>query len=139
MGEAMGKRYEEVEHTADLAIRVYGWDMEELFANAAWGMGQLMANLEEVKPQIQRQIHLTAPDYDALLVDWLNELLYLGDTEGEFYAAYEIESLSPTEIKATVRGGKISEVKTEIKAVTFHGLEIKETEHGFEATIVFDV
>ena len=135
----MSERYEEIEHTADLAIKAYGRDLEELFANAAWGMGQLIANLEELEPQVQRQIHLRSTDYDALLVDWLNELLYLHDTEGESYAAYDIESLSSTELRVTVRGGKMSEGKIEIKAVTFHDLKIGETERGFEATIVFDV
>jgi SHS2 domain-containing protein len=135
----MDERYEEIEHTADLAIKAYGRDIKELFANAAWGMGQLMANLEEVEPQAQRQIHLTATDYEALLVDWLNELLYLHEMEGEFYIAYEIESLSPTELRATVQGGKVSKVKAEIKAATFHDLEIRGTGRGFETTIVFDV
>ncbi len=133
------KRFEEIEHTADLAMRAYGRDMKELFVNAAYGMFSLMADLEGLTPTVTREVRLEAPDQEALLVDWLNELLYLNEVEEEVYCSFEIHSLSPTEISATVGGDKAGEVTKVIKAATFHDLEITRTEDGYIATITFDV
>jgi len=135
----MDKRYEEIAHTADLAMRAYGRDMKELFANAAYGMFSLMADLSAIAPVVQRRVHLQAPDQEALLVDWLNELLYLHEAEGEVYCSFDIQALSPTELSATVRGEKTEEVTKVIKAATFHDLKITRTEDGYAVTITFDV
>ena len=135
----MDKRFEEIAHTADLAMRAYGRDMKELFANAAYGMFSLMADLSAIAPVIHRRVHLEAPDPEALLVDWLNELLYLHEAEGEVYCNFEIPALSPTELSATVGGEKTEAVTKVIKAATFHDLEITRTEDGYAVTITFDV
>ncbi len=135
----MSKRFEEIDHTADLAIRVYGRDMSELFANAAYGMFALMAEPSLEESACQREVSLEATDYEGLLVDWLNELIYLHEVEGETYSQFAIKTLSPTELKAQVTGGP-TKIKTRaIKAATFHELAIKETANGLVATIVFDV
>ena len=135
----MSKRFEEIEHTADLAIRAYGRDMRELFANAAQGMFALMAEPSLEGPTCQREISLEATDYEGLLVDWLNELIYLHEVEGETYYQFAIKTLSPKKLKAQVTGGP-TKIKTRaIKAATFHELAIKETANGLVATIVFDV
>ena len=135
----MSKRFEEIEHTADLAIRAYGQDMQELFANAAHGMFALMAEPSAEEPAREREVSLEATDYEGLLVDWLNELIYLHEVEGETYSQFAIETLSPTELKAQVTGGP-TKIKTRaIKAATFHELEVVKTDKGYEATIVFDV
>ena len=135
----MSKRFEEIEHTADLAIRAYGRDMRELFANAAQGMFALMVEPSLEESACQREISLEAPDYESLLVDWLNELIYLHEVEEETYSQFAIKTLSPTELKAQVTGGP-TKIKTRaIKAATFHELEVVKTDKGYEATIVFDV
>jgi SHS2 domain-containing protein len=135
----MDKIFEEIEHTADLAIRVYGRDLKELFANAPYGMFCLMADLTALVPATSHEVHLEAPDHEALLVDWLNELLYLHEMEGEIYNRFHIKTLSPTHLAASVVGGQLEVSRATIKAVTFHDLSIEETENGYVATIVFDV
>ncbi|HID61297.1 MAG TPA: archease [Anaerolineae bacterium] len=132
-------RFEEVEHTADLALKVHGHSLEEIFANAAYGLFSLMADLENLSPNISREVHLEAPDRESLLVDWLNELLYLHEVEEEIYIRFEIETLSSTTLSATVWGINKKSSKVTVKAATFHNLEIKETEDGYLATVVFDV
>ena len=135
----MSKRFEEIEHTADLAIRAYGRDLRELFANAAHGMFALMAEPSLEEPAREQEVSLEATDYEGLLVDWLNELIYLHEVEGETYSQFAIKTLSPTELKAQVTGGP-TKIKTRaIKAATFHELEVVKTDKGYEATIVFDV
>jgi SHS2 domain-containing protein len=131
--------FEELEHTADLALKVRGHSLEEIFANAAYGMFSLMADLGELEPTISHEISLESLDYEALLVDWLNELLYLHEVEGEIYSLFEIETLSSTTLSAIVWGGKMATSKLTVKAATFHDLEIRETGEGYLATVVFDV
>lgn len=135
----MSKRFEEIEHTADLALRVYGRDVKELFANAAQGMFALMAEPSLEEPAREREVSLEATDYEGLLVDWLNELIYLHEVEGETYYQFAIETLSPEKLKAHVTGGPTKSKTEAIKAATFHELAIKETANGLVATIVFDV
>lgn len=132
-------RFEEVEHTADLALKVHGHSLEEIFANAACGLFSLMADLENLAPGVSREVRLEAPDRESLLVDWLNELLYLHEVEGEIYTRFEIETLSSTALSATVWGIKMTASKLTVKAATFHDLEIREAEDGYLATVVFDV
>jgi SHS2 domain-containing protein len=135
----MSKRFEEIEHTADLALRVYGQDMRELFANAAYGMFALMAEPSLGQAACEREVSLEAMDYESLLVDWLNELIYLHEVEGETYSQFTIEILSPTTLKAHVTGGPTKSKTKAIKAATYHNLKIEETANGFASTIVFDV
>jgi SHS2 domain-containing protein len=134
----MSDRFEEIEHTADLAIRAYGRDMRELFANAAQGMFALMAEPSQ-ETTCKREVSLEATDYEGLLVDWLNELIYLHEVEGETYSQFALETLLPTELKAHVTGGPTKNKIKAIKAATFHDLAIEETANGLVATIVFDV
>jgi len=133
------RRYEEVEHTADAAIRAFGRDLPELFANAAYGMFDLLADMEELRPTIEREVSLEAPDLETLLVDWLDELLYLREAHGEVYKEFEISTLSPTELRAVAKGGKRFVPRMDIKAVTYHDLKIEKMEQGYVVTVVFDV
>jgi SHS2 domain-containing protein len=135
----MSERFEEIEHMADLAMRAYGRDMRELFANAAYGMFALMAEPSVEGSTCEREVSLEATDYESLLVDWLNELIYLHEVERETYSQFAIETLSPTKLKAHVTGGPTKSKTKAIKAATFHDLAIGETANGLVATIVFDV
>jgi SHS2 domain-containing protein len=84
-------------------------------------------------------VSLEAMDYESLLVDWLNELIYLHEVERETYSQFAIETLSPEKLKAHVTGGPTKSKTKAIKAATFHDLAIKETANGLVTTIVFDV
>lgn len=135
--------FEEIEHTADVGLRVRGKDLAELFVNAARGMWTLIIpEIDEVEPIVTREIELDAMDLEVLLVDWLSELLYLHETGHEVYSQFAVHEISPTHLRAEVRGGPPVNGLTfrkHIKAVTFNDLSIKETGEGFIATIVFDV
>ena len=131
--------FEEIEHTADWAIRVLASDLESLFECAAQGMFQLIgcANLEA--EAIIRPITLQAADLETLLVGWLEELLYLLETENLMMAESRIQIPSDTQLLATISMLPAQERWKEIKAVTFHDLQIKQSSNGFEVSIVFDV
>ncbi len=131
--------FDEIEHTADWAIRVRGATLPDLFVSAAVGMYSLMADLSAVKPAFERTVEARGMDAEALLVKWLNELVYRTEMDGEVFCQFQIDSFEPTHLRATVRGDRGIPLKKEIKAVTFHNLRIESTEQGYEATIVFDV
>ena len=135
----MDRGFEEVEHTADIAIRVWGRDLAELFANAAYGMACQLADIGDVKLTIERLVELDAYDAETLLVAWLGELLYLGERDETVFAEFDVSEIAPTRLRAVVRGGAVKEYRRHIKAVTFGGLEIQPTSKGYETTIVFDV
>ncbi|MGQ9626625.1 MAG: archease [Anaerolineae bacterium] len=132
-------KFEELEHTADRAIRAYGRTLEELFANAAFGMFSLMVDLEELVPTLSRKLRVEAFDLESLLVNWLNELLYLQEMEGEIYSEFHIIFLSHAELEATISGAKARPRKAKVKAATFYDLAIEKTLEGYVATVVFDV
>ncbi|HDQ70771.1 MAG TPA: archease [Chloroflexi bacterium] len=134
------KRFEEIEHTADLSIRVWGGNLAELFANAAYGLAhQLAVDPDSIPAAVERQVELEAYDLETLLVDWLDELLYLGEQDALVFTAFDVAEITDHRLRATVRGGPPVEHRSAVKATTFHELEIVQTDEGYETTIVFDV
>ena len=131
--------FEEIEHTADIAIRVWGRDLAELFVNAAYGMARQLADPDAVEQTAEHLIELDAYDTETLLVSWLGELLYLGEREECVFTAFDMLEVAPTQLRAIVRGGPVEEHGTHIKAVTFNELEIVRMDAGYETTVVFDV
>lgn len=135
----MDRRFEEIEHTADIAIRVWGRDLAELFASAGYGMACHMGDVATTGQTIERAIALEAYDTETLLVAWLGELLYLSEREGCIFTDFDMQDVTPTRLRAIARGEPVSEHSQHIKAVTFSNLEIVHTDAGYETTIVFDV
>jgi SHS2 domain-containing protein len=135
----MDKRFEEIEHTADIAIRVWGCDLAGLLANAAYGMACQLADPARVDLTVERSVELEAYDVETLLVTWLGELLYLGERDECVFVDFDMAEVTPIRLSAIARGGVVREYRGHIKAVTFGGLEVRRTDEGYETTIVFDV
>ncbi len=131
--------FEELEHTADWKIRVWGQDYADLFRNAALAMYALMGEKRQTGPEVERRVTVEGVDYPSLLVAWLNELLFHSEVYGEIYTDVEVHHISSERIDATVRGFIGETELSKIKAATYHELEIQETPTGVEATVVFDV
>ena len=132
--------FEEVEHTADWAFRARGSDLKQLFANAASAMFELPARLPLPQAEtVEREVEVRGFDPETLLVNWLNELLYLQEKYGEIYRKFDVQEISDTQLRARVGGQRFAGALRIIKAATFHGLEIKRAGEGWEATVVVDV
>jgi SHS2 domain-containing protein len=134
------KGFEEVEHTADWAFRARGSDLKQVFANAASAMFELQAR-QPLPPAetVERELEVRGFDRETLLVNWLNELLYLQEKYGEIYRKFDVQEISDTQLRARVRGQPSPGVARMIKAVTFHGLEVRRVDEGWEVTVVLDV
>jgi riboflavin kinase/FMN adenylyltransferase len=132
-------RYREIEHTADRALQVWGNELSDLFVGATRGMYSLMADVDGLVPTHWREVRLDALDRESLLVDWLNELLFLTETEGLLFVEFDIESLTDTALVARVGGVRALPTKAQIKAATFHNLALVRDENGWSTVITFDV
>jgi SHS2 domain-containing protein len=132
--------YEEVEHTADWAFRIRGQTLAGLFLNAARAVCWPRGPVPEFEPSVSREVSVEGVDRETLLVNWLNELLYLQETQCEAYNRFEIAEISDTTLRARVEGrARQASDANPIKAVTFHDLRITEIKDGFEVTVVVDV
>lgn len=137
--KVINRQYEFLPHTADLKIKSQGKTYEELFANSMRGMIEWQKP-KILKEKVTREITVSSSDCVALLVDFLSETLYLSKTNLETYAEVEFLEFFKTSLKAILRGRKVSKWDDEIKAVTFHELEIKKNNKGlYEATITYDI
>jgi SHS2 domain-containing protein len=135
----MKNRFEEIEHTADIAIRVWGRDLPELFINAAYGLASVLADIEDVVPTVKLAVELEADDLEILLVNWLSELLFVGERDNLVFTRVDSLQIAPNGLTASVRGGLVQEQRSHIKAVTFSELQITHTNEGYETVVVFDV
>lgn len=133
--------FKEIDHTADWALRVRGRNLPELLFNAALGMSNLLvANLDDIASDVEKQLELDVFDAESLLVEWLSELAYWAEAEQLVFREFDLTQVTDTHLQAVVRGGRALDLKKHIKAVTYHNLEIVETDDGrLEATVVFDV
>jgi len=131
--------YEELEHTAEIGLRVRAATPAALFACAATGMFALI-DAQPGEQRVRHVVTIESSDAESLLVDWLSELLYWHERGGEIYDQPEITRWSPTRLEAIVVGRAArTPPSTSIKAVTYHGLRLAEEADGWVAEIYFDV
>ena len=140
------KEFEILEHTADIGIAAYGKTKREVFINAAKGMFEIIAGgTKDLKENFYDKIKLEADNLEGLLFAWLNELLYISETKLVILSKFKIKELSDYQIKAEVEGMKINppsvKIEREIKAVTYHRLEIKKDKESdlWSAQVIFDI
>jgi len=139
----MPPRYEPLEHTAEAGVIARGATLAEAFANAAEGMYALVLELEGVEERETREIALEGGSLDALLVDWLQELVFLTETEGLVFRRFEVE-LSGIRLRARAWGEPFDERRhvthnVMVKAVTRHMLEIGREGGGYRVQVLFDI
>ena len=130
--------HREVEHTADWGLEVWAPDLPGLMEEAARGMFELMGVVVSEEARCHRQFEIGADDREQLLVSFLGELLFLAEAENLAFDGFLL-NVDGTNLLARLEGGSILSRSKEIKAVTYHRLEISETGRGLETSIIFDV
>ena len=142
----MENKYKILPHPADIRVQAFGKTKEELFLNAMKGMtAVLQPKIRSTKHEI-RNIKVKSVDLNALLVDFLSEVLYLIQTNKEVYNNIKFTKFSPSNssgqstLEAELIGNKVESFGEDIKGVTYHGLKITQNKDGlYEATVLFDV
>ena len=139
------KKFEFIEHTADVCVRVFGNSSEDLFVNSALALFSLLVDVAP-QPKISKEIILEAESLEDLLVEWLNELISGFFADKFLPAEYELflkEGVASKVLKAKVKGQDFdpyaNKINMEIKAATYHNLKIKQCDTGCKTEIIFDV
>jgi len=137
------KKYKLIDHTADFGIQVSGTDPGDLFCNAAFALFDLVADIRTIKGENRKKIALTGSDWPDLMVNWLRELLYLWNGNEFLVKSAKIQKITAFEISAILRYDRYEPrrhaIKNEIKAVTYHQIQVARSPQGWKAQIIFDV
>jgi SHS2 domain-containing protein len=135
--------FETIDHTADLAVRVWSPDLPGLFAEAARAMTSLMTEPGAIEGRETVAITAEGADAPDLLVNWLREILYLWHGRELLTAEVDILEIGETRIRSRLRCDPYDparhEIRHELKAVTYHDLRVEPAPGGWEAVVVFDV
>lgn len=139
--------YQQIDHTADIALQVTGKDLEDLFRTASKGWRQLVTGGRIFNPKQRKTLRLQCESLEELLVECLSELNYLFMGKqwlfGEYHKLQILQEDSIFKLLAVLQGESLKDseyqIETEIKAVTFHQLQIRKNQEGYKTTIVFDI
>jgi SHS2 domain-containing protein len=129
-----------VDHVGEVCLELRAPTLTELFAEAGRALAEL---LHDGRPNSAAgpfaRLAVRARDREALLVAWMNELIYLSETGHAIYNHFLIERITDEEIVASARSLPVDRVRTAVKAATFHDLRLQQTSDGFTARVVLDV
>ncbi len=135
------KRFQLIEHTADTGLVAYGNSLAEAFANAAYGLFSIMAELDQVREIESRLVTVSADDADSLLFNWLNDLIYIFDVEHLLFSRFDIAEFTERSLKANCWGERYDparhELKLGVKSATYYMLEVDGEKNTVQA--IFDV
>ena len=129
--------YEWRSHTAEIELALAAGSEEEIFAEALEAFGRLI-ELADDGSAARHEIELVAHDRGALLVEWIDELIYLADTESFVPDRVEALELRPNGLRARL-AGRSTHFDPLVKAATWHDLRFERSDGGWEARIVLDV
>ena len=134
------KKFEFLDHTADIKFRVFGRDVEDVFENSALAVSEIISRDNKIKTNIKNKIFVTGHDKESLLYNFIEELLYLLEAEDFITAKAEVK-ISNNSLKAELFGDKASNYSDldHIKSPTYHEMYVKKTKKGWEAQVIVDV
>ena len=135
------KRFQLIEHTADTGLVAFGNNLAESFANAAYGLFSIIAELDGVGEVDSRRVTVTAGDVEGLLFNWLNELIYVFEVEHLLLKRFDIKEFTGHNLEADCRGEKYDvsrhQLKSGVKSATYHMLEVDSEKNRVQ--VIFDV
>jgi len=143
MGNRIREKYHLIDHTADFGIHVSGTNSKDLFANAAEALFDVITDIDSLTGYDSCHIEVSGEDWSDLMINWLREILYLWNGKERLVKSANITSLSENRLSAQVVFDPYDPdrhaIKTEIKAVTYHQIQVKLTPSGWTARIIFDI
>lgn len=150
----MGKDYELIDHTADLGILVVGDDLNHLFANAANALSDIITDNPQVRDVETKEIIVTGIDLEQLMINWLQEVIYYYEVYSFLFKEFDVHEITTSKHEKTspstsltikaIGSGEIFDyerhtILTEVKAATYHQIEVKENNGKWQARIIFDL
>ena len=136
-------KYRLIDHTADFGIHVFGTDLKDLFSNAAFAMFDLITDIKSLKGANESSLNVKGNDRPDLMVNWLRELLYIWNGKEKLVESIDIISITENELTTKIRLDSFDparhSIRNEIKAVTYHQIQVNQVAEGWESKIIFDV
>jgi SHS2 domain-containing protein len=136
--------YTEIEHTADVGLELIAPDLRSAFERVAAAMFDMISDLDRIGTGWRRDVRVEGRegDLENLLIRWLTELLFVHESERVLLSSFDVRSLGRNALEAEVVGERYDPrrhtLKVEIKAPTYHGLVIRETDSGWRVRVIFD-
>jgi SHS2 domain-containing protein len=137
------RKFEYLDHTGDLGVRAFGNSLTDLFCHAAEALFHVITDPETVRATESRKITIEANSLAELMISWLNEFIYLFDTQGLLFRDFDFLSLNDQALEATARGEPYDErrhpIKTTVKSATYHQLKIQQVKGIWEVQVILDL
>jgi SHS2 domain-containing protein len=135
--------FEVIEHTAEVGLRAESPTLPETFADLGLGLFSLITDPASVRPARTWTVEIASHDLPSLVVDWLNELLFLHARDGALASEISVHEATPTRLRAAVRGEPFDPQRhprgIEVKAATYHGLRVDPTDSAWVAVVYLDI
>jgi SHS2 domain-containing protein len=141
------KKFEFLEHTADVYVAAYGSSLAEAFENSAIAMFETMTDTKQVRASGEDRLEVMAQDEENLLYSWLEALLLKFEVDGKLYSRFKVEPINHTSegfvLRATMWGEPFNKKRhmsrTDVKAVTYHRMEILKSSSGYTVKFILDI
>jgi SHS2 domain-containing protein len=127
------------EHTSEVQLEIEAPKLEEVFSEAARALGELITGEVPEPDGAVEDVRVQARDPEALLVEWINELIFRTEQRGKVFVPAAFERADEHEVAATLHGAEIDHVKTAVKAATFHRVRLERDGPMFRARVILDV
>ena len=138
----MEKKFKEIDHSGDVGIEAWGSSETEALENATLGLFSLMVR-GDVTARVERVLTVEAASDEDMVVDWLSEVITTASTNGEVYCGVRIERKGRHSVYGVIEGEPIAagrhELRFDVKAATYHGLEFERTGEGCRVRVIFDL
>ena len=143
----MTRKFEFLEHTADVYVAAYGSNLEEAFENSATAMFETMTDTKQVRASEEDRLEVIARDEEDLLYSWLEALLLKFEVDGRLYSRFKVESINSIPegfiLRAKMWGESYNrerhKSRTDVKAVTYHRMEILKTDSDLTVKFILDI
>ena len=135
--------YQTIDHTADIGIAVQADNVETLFTEAARALSELIFGKRAFAATETVTLAVKGSDWPDLMINWLRELLFLWNGENKITGPVTIQRIEQFTVEATVPVDNTPcdprDIFNEIKAVTYHAIEVEQKDGGWQARIIFDI
>ena len=136
-------RYRLIDHTADFGIQVTGEDPGALFAQAAYALFDLITDMDVLRGKNTSRLTVAGSDWADLMINWLREILFFWNGKNRLVKKADIKSIAENKLSATIYYDRYDPdrhaIKLEIKAVTYHQVQVTKRPSGWESRVIFDI
>jgi SHS2 domain-containing protein len=143
MSTRSSRKFEFIDHTGDIGVRVFGENLAALFQHGAEALFHIITDPKTIREKMSRKVYVQAQGREELFVSWLNEFVYLFDINGYLFGRFEVLDLDDYFIEAMVYGEAYEEgrhpIYRTIKGATYHQIQIDHGKEGWEAQVIFDL